>query len=86
MLVDLYTTERDLEGLMLEEYPGLLFDNQIGVMRLEQGKIYGFLGLNYKELTKFLTEFSGHKFVIIEHATERFIADDHNFNNLKYAS
>lgn len=81
MLVDLSATERALEDLMLSEYPEKIFGNQVTKTGEGKNKVYGFLGLDYDVLARFLTEFPSYRFVILEHSTGRIIETDRNFNN-----
>ena len=82
MLVNLFTPGRDLEDLMLSEYPEKIFGDQIAELNLEDGsKLYVFFKLDYKELVKFLTQYPDYEFRILEHPTGRFIEDYRNFNN-----
>ena len=81
MLVDLSTTERDLEDLMLSEYPEILKGEQIVKSREGKNKVYCFLGLDYRVLTEFLIQQPYCKFTILEHSTERVIETNRNFNN-----
>ena len=86
MLVDLVTPERNLEDLMLGSYPGKIRENQIEKKGEKENKIFYFLGLDYEELTSFLTEGGRYNFWIFEHTTRRFIESNHNFINSKSTS
>lgn len=84
MLVDLLTLEKDLEDLMLSEYPGILKEEQIVKSKKGERKVYSFFGLEYEELTSFLAECKGYNFWIFEHTTKRFIEDNREFINHGY--
>ena len=86
MIVDLITSERDLEGLMLSEYPGKIFRNQIAELGEGKNKTYSFIGLDYNELTAFLMNFfdDEYEFKIFEHKTKRLIEDNRNFSGYHY--
>ena len=83
MLVDLVTPEKELEELMISEYPEILKEKQIVKSRNNNRKIYGFFGLDYLELTVFFINFFGveYEFKIFENRTTRFIEDNHTFIN-----
>lgn len=81
MLVNLSTTDKILEDLILTEYPGKIFEDQVSKTDNGERKPYCFSGLEYEELTKFLINYLGYKFEIIEPATGRIIEDDRNFIN-----
>jgi len=84
MLVDLSTTEKDLESLMLSEYPGKLFGAQIVKSGEGASKVYSFLRLDYEELTIFLLKNPNHGFKIIDSSTRRVIENSHYFFNNGY--
>ena len=86
MLVDFSTTEKNLEDLMLAEYPGKIFEDQIKKVGEGKKKTYYFLSLDYEELSKFLTTLSNkdYKFKILEHKTKRLIESNSDFNKLSH--
>ena len=84
MLVDLVTSEKIMEDLMLESYPGTMRENQIEKKGEGKNKVFYFLGLDYKELTSFLLGCESYNFQIFEHTTKKFIENNHNFINSKY--
>lgn len=90
MLVDLLTTEEDLEGLMLAEYPGEISGEisreQITKIGEDVINVYSFLGLNYNELSYFLIVFfdKSYEFKIFEHQTKRLIEDNNSFSEPFY--
>lgn len=81
MIVDLLTSEKILGDLILTEYPGKIFENQVSKTNKGKRKIYCFSKLEYKELMKFLITYSFYEFKIMEDSTERFIEDDRKFIN-----
>ncbi len=81
MLVDLLTSEKILEDLILAEYPGKIFKDQVSKTEKDNKKIYCFSKLEYEELTKFLINYSVYEFKIIEPSTGKFIGDNRNFIN-----
>ena len=84
MLVDLSTTEKDLESLMLSEYPGRLREKQIVKSGEGASKVYSFLRIDYGKLTIFLLKNPSHGFKIIDSSTRRVIENSHNFFNNGY--
>ena len=48
MIVDLVTRERELEDLMLKEYAGKIFEDQVAKSGEGEDKIFHFLGLIMK--------------------------------------
>lgn len=54
--VDLFTYSKELEDIMLAEYPGKIFENQHEIDETEENKMYCFYNLNRKELIDFLKE------------------------------
>lgn len=53
-LVDLFTHEKELEDLILSEYPGKLFENPHHIDDTEEQKLYCFYDLPLSKLKKFL--------------------------------
>lgn len=84
MPVDLVTREKKLESLMLEEYPGKIFGGQVAKSGEGEDKVFYFLGLDYGELTKFLTQHPYCKFRILKHSTGREIENNRNFINPEF--
>ncbi len=55
-IVNLVTRSKILEDLILSEYPGLLFKEQIEKKGEGEDKIYLFRNLDYNELNMFLSK------------------------------
>lgn len=81
MIVDLLTSEKILGDLILTEYPGKIFKNQVSKIEKDDEIIYCFSKLEYEELTKFLINYSVYEFKIMDHSKGRFIEDNRNFIN-----
>ena len=81
MLVDFSTTEKNLEDLMLSEYPGKIFKEQIKKIGEGENKTYRFFGLDYRKLSYFLMIFfdETYEFKIFEHKTGKLIEDNNIF-------
>lgn len=59
-LVDLITTDKELEEIMLVEYPGKITEEKYCKINKEAGKKeYCFLNLNYSQLSRFLIQYFG---------------------------
>ena len=54
--VILSTTRKDLEDLMLSEYPGRIFQHQCRKYKIERQRIFHFYNLSYDTLKKFLDD------------------------------
>lgn len=81
MTVDLLTSDKILEELILTEYPGKIFADHVSKTDKGKRKIYCFSKLEYEELMKFLINYSFYEFKIVKHSTGRFIEDNRNFIN-----
>jgi hypothetical protein len=53
-IVDLFTHDRDLEDLMLSEFPGKIFPEQYEKDTTENPHLFCFYGLDYMSVSDFL--------------------------------
>jgi hypothetical protein len=66
MKITLKTTERDLEDLMIKEYPGLITGEQHQVMRKQDYKIYLFKDLDFQQAREFLEDYKQYEFQLVD--------------------
>jgi len=57
MKANLFTSDKYLGQIMLEEYPGPIFDDQYEVTKIENGKEYSFFDLDCWRLLKFISKY-----------------------------
>lgn len=69
--VDLFTCSRELEELMLNDFPGIIKGEQHEVKKIDNGnKVYCFYDLNEQELIRFIGTYArDYEFEIRDHST-----------------
>jgi len=57
-MVDLFTTNKDFESIILEEFTGLIFEDEDKVDTSDpQEKLYCFYNLDYSDLIRFIPQY-----------------------------
>ena len=85
MFVDFFTTEKELEDLMLSKYQGRLFPSQIKKIEDDYHGtyVYSFFKVDYGKLAQLLLDGfdENREFMILQHGSRRLIEDNSNFIN-----
>jgi N-acetylneuraminic acid mutarotase len=81
-LVTIETESRDLEDIMLKEYPGKIFERNHVVSTISGKKVYSFLGLDKKEFENFISGYPD----IYSYTISRFLGFPNEVEGLRAVS
>jgi hypothetical protein len=70
-LIDVETSDRDFDELMIQEYPGQLFEKNRMIRYAQGKKVYCFYGLDKRDFDRFLQEQEKSK--KLDYKTRRFL-------------
>lgn len=73
--VDLYTSSRDLEDLMLAKFPGVIKGSQVAKLKIKQDRAYSFAELDGQKLREFLTYYDSFPYKIVNSQTKEIVEE-----------
>lgn len=73
--VDLYTSSRDLEDLMLTQFPGIIKGSQVNKLKIGSERAFGFLEVDGKKLKEFLTYYDSFPYKLVDSQTKELIEE-----------
>lgn len=73
--VDLYTSSRDLEDLMLTKFPGVIKSSQVAKLKIKQARAYSFLELDGQKLREFLSYYNSFPYKIVNAQTKELVEE-----------
>ena len=73
--VDLYTSSRDLEDLMLKQFPGVIKASQVGKLKIGKARAYSFAELDGQKLKEFLNFYDSFPYKIVDSQTKELVEE-----------